>query len=110
MRPGALQRLVEAARALPGEAAVGAAPWSERLAPVGADAPLVDGELPDLAGLRRRLGHLLDELSRRLEPALADALGRAARAGGQGDALTGFDVELGGAGAEIRRHAAPPPP
>src|SRR5258708_35659071 len=105
MRPGALQRLVEAARALPGEAAVGAAPWSERLAPVGADAPLVDGELPDLAGLRRRLGHLLDGLSRRLGPALADALGRAARAWGQGGGLTGFGVQRGGAVGRIPRDA-----
>ncbi len=103
MRPNPLLRLVEAARALPGDSPSGTAPL-----PATQDSsaiPVVDGDLPDVTSLRRKLGALLSELSQRLDPALAAAMGRAGKAWDQVDAVTVFDQTLGQMATEIRREA-----
>lgn len=70
MLSSSLQRLVDAARSLPGD--VRPAPAYRLATAVGVDAADVDP-----TALRRRLGGLLEALASRLEPALQQALQRA---------------------------------
>lgn len=97
----ALERLVAAARALPGETAPVtipdplASPAPEGAGSSAAAATVTvrdeDAAPPDREALRRRVGALLAGLAERIEPTLADALARATRAWDQVDALTLID-------------------
>lgn len=89
MRDSPLQRLLEAARALPDERDEVELP----VVPVGEPIPS-DASPPAPEELRRGVGELLLELARRTEPALEESLRTAMRAWDQADALTVLDAEL----------------
>jgi hypothetical protein len=103
-----LDRLVAAAGALPGEKRSVARP--ARAAAIGDAA----GPPVDEAALRRRMGALLDELARRLEPAFPAALAGALRAWDGFDALAVVDAPLAAEAdalcADAARLAADPDP
>ncbi len=107
-RSPALGRLVEAARRLPGDKRCEPRRWPVRMEPERDGAPeqaCGPAALPDPLALRRGVGALLDELGRRLEPALLEALDRAASAWDQVDALTVLDRPLAATAAGLRRDA-----
>jgi hypothetical protein len=85
---GSLERLVDTARALPGERRP-VLPLT--LALVEAD---LDGAAVDVGALRGRLGRLLQVLADRLGPALTDALQHAAVAWDAFDAVAVMDPAL----------------
>jgi hypothetical protein len=103
MSVGALQRLVDAARSLPGEKRSEPRRWPVRLEPTGEVAQ--PSSAPEVAALRRRVGALLDELAQRTERALDGALRRAASEWDQVDALTVLDRPLLATVATLRREA-----
>jgi hypothetical protein len=95
MRTGSLQRLLQVARALPGDRDPVPAPRPAfTLAPESALTPGQGGKAPALAELRAQVGALLTELAERVEPALCDALSRASSAWDQADAAPIVDDEL----------------
>src|SRR5262245_58912501 len=102
-RSDALERLVTAARALPGERSVAPSPcpFPEGGGGRQAGAPGADVDL-DAAALRRRVGALPGELARRLEPALREALDRAGRAWDQVDDLWVTDAAIVEEAAALR--------
>ena len=106
MSAGPLQRLVEAARSLPGDKLTGLRRWPVRMEPTtevsDGTRPELPAELLDLPSLRRRVAELLAELARRIEPALEGALRRAASAWDQVDALTVLDTALAARVAGLR--------
>jgi len=83
-----LEHLVDTARSLPGERRP-AAP--RRLFAVTTE---LDGATVDVRLLRRQLGRLLDELAKRLDPALRDALAHAAVAWDAFDEVSILDADL----------------
>jgi hypothetical protein len=93
MQRGSVQRLYDAAQALPGDKLD--APFVVPV--VGPAAPAVD-----LPPLRRRLGAFLRELAERLDPALLGALERAASAWDQVDSLVVVDDGLAALAAVLR--------
>lgn len=105
MSAGPLQRLVEAACALPGEKAYQPRRWPVRMEPAP-EAPIdAATTVIDIPTLRRRVGELLSELARRVEPALDGALRRAESEWDQVDALTVLDAGLASTMARLRRDA-----
>lgn len=103
-----LERLVDAARALPGERR-SAPPFLIPVAEAGHD-----GAAVDLRALRERLGRLLADLSQRLDPVLIGALEHAAVAWDAFDAVSVLDPALrrdaagiAGAAAALEREADP---
>ena len=89
MQRGPLERLVDAARALPGEK-------RPMIAPVSVGSERRSGEVPTPAPLRAGVGRLLVELSRRVDPALTRALARAESHWDQFDEVAILDESLRG--------------
>ncbi len=96
MRSGSLQRLLEAARALPGDRD----PVECFVPSLHAVDPAPDPQ--DLRELRAQVGALVRELADRTEPALHQALARAASAWDQADALVILDDALLGRNVELQ--------
>ena len=96
MRNASLQRLLEAARALPGDRDP-----VECRAPSLTSSPPGSSPCPDLPALRAGVGALLGELASRTEPALHHALSRAANAWDQADAVSIVDADLSARTAEL---------
>jgi hypothetical protein len=89
MRSTSLQRLLEAARALPGDRDP-----VECRAPAPSSAPAATRAPRDPAALRAEVGAFLRDLAARTEPALHDALARAQNAWDQADAVSVVDDEM----------------
>lgn len=100
MPSSSLERLVDAARALPGERR----PIVPSMISVG-DAAL-EGEAVDTRALRAQLGRFLEQISQRLEPALKGALQHAAVAWDAFDEVSVLDRALHRDAAAIARAAA----
>ena len=86
MRPDPLQRLYQAAAALPGDVFPVALPMVSTLPPGQAEGS------PDVEPLRQALGALLLELANRVDPLLVHALTRASGVWDQVDAFTVMDT------------------
>ncbi len=97
-----LERLVDAARALPG-ARHAVLPLSMSIPATGQE---IAGADVDISTLRGRLGHFLGELSQRLEPALTAALQHAAVAWDSFDEVSVLNPQLLSDAAEIAAAAA----
>lgn len=103
MFSSSLERLVDTARALPGEIL----PAPKVQLPLGAEPPAdLHAATRDLGALRERLGRLLDKLARRLEPSLKTALQHADVAWDAFDEVAVLDAELEGEAAELGAAAA----
>lgn len=101
MFSSSLERLVDTARALPGEIL----PAPPVRLPPGA-APPADLRDVDLGALRERLGRFLEKLARRLEPSLKTALQHADVAWDAFDEVAVLDAELEGDAADLGAAAA----
>jgi len=101
MRSSSLQRLLEAARALPGERDP-----VECRAPAPSPTASIDGSADrsprDPRELRADVGAFLRDLAARTEPALHDALTRAQNAWDQVDAVSVMDDALGERAAALK--------
>lgn len=94
MRLGPADRLLEAARALPGTRD-----------PVRLAVPALTTALPESPALAARVGAFLRALADRLEPALTDGLLRATRAWDQADSLSVLKGDLIDEANELRAAA-----